>query len=64
MMSVLADFFLAGFDADDHAGDLVGRIDLDPLAANLLQELGQRGIGRQVDGEALSVLVIGSSSRR
>ena len=39
---VLGDFLLAGFQADDGAGDLVGGVDLDLLAADLAQELGQR----------------------
>ena len=38
------------------AAQLVGRFEHDPLAADLLQELGQRGIGRQIDREALQRL--------
>jgi len=53
---VLADFALARLDAQDHAADDVGRFDFNPFAAKLRQNLTQRGIAGQIDGEGLECL--------
>jgi len=53
------DLLFSGLDAHDDAADLVGRVDLDPLAADLAQQLAQRRVGGQIDGEALEGLVDG-----
>ena len=48
---LFADLFFPGFHAEDHASEFVGRFEFDSLAADLLQKLGQGGIGRQIDGK-------------
>ncbi len=57
---IAADRFLAGFDAQDDAGDGIGGVDLDALAADLVEDLAQCGIAVQVDGEFLQGHRMGS----
>ena len=49
--AVLAGRDLPLFDAENGAGDFCGGVELDLLAANLVEQVGERGILREVDAE-------------
>src|SRR4029079_10074201 len=49
--AVLAGGDLAFFDAEDRAGDFVRGVELDLLAADLVDDVGERRIVREVDAE-------------